>query len=56
MSQNTFGAASSLQKEMDEIKKLAELKKINEINDIKPLKYEDVINVPNIEKKKIYLR
>ena len=34
-------------KKMDEIKKLAELKKINEINDIKPLKYEDIINVPN---------
>nr|WP_299418290.1 DUF4468 domain-containing protein [uncultured Emticicia sp.] len=28
---------------------------MDEIN-YKPLKYEDVINVPNIEKKKIYLR
>lgn len=45
-------------KKMDEIIKLAELKKMNEINDInyKPLKYEDIINVPNTEKKKIYLR
>jgi hypothetical protein len=45
-------------KKMDEIIKLAELKKMDEINNSihKPLKYEDVINVPNIEKKKIYLR
>jgi hypothetical protein len=42
-------------KKMDEIIKLAELKKMDEIN-YKPLKYEDVINVPNIEKKKIFLR
>ena len=42
-------------KNMDEIIKLAEQKKMDEIN-YKPLKYEDVINVPNIEKKKIYLR
>lgn len=41
---------------MDEIIKLAELKKMNEINNATPLKYEDIINVPNIEKKKIYLR
>ena len=42
-------------KNMDEIIKLAEQKKMDEIN-YKPLKYEDIINVPNIEKKKIYLR
>lgn len=43
---------------MDEIIKMAELKKMDEINDAnyKPLKYEDIINVPNTEKKKIYLR
>jgi hypothetical protein len=29
---------------------------MDEINNNKPLKYEDIINVPNIEKKKIYLR
>jgi hypothetical protein len=42
------------QKIMDE--KLAEQKIIDEINNAKPLKYEDIINVPNTEKKKIFLR
>lgn len=45
-------------KKIDEIIKMAELKKMDEINNTnyKPLKYEDIINVPNTEKKKIYLR
>jgi len=42
------------QKKIDE--KLAEQKKMDEINNAKPLKYEDIINVPNTEKKKVYLR
>lgn len=43
-------------KKMDEIIKLAEQKIMDEINNAKPLKYEDIINVPNTEKKKIFLR
>jgi hypothetical protein len=45
----------------EDIKKMNQIIKIDEqimdeINNNKPLKYEDIINVPNIEKKKIYLR
>jgi hypothetical protein len=42
-------------KKMDEIIKIAK-QKMDEINNAKPLKYEDIINVPNTEKKKIFLR
>jgi hypothetical protein len=40
---------------MAETIELAEQKKMDEINNAKPLKYEDIINVPNTEKKKIFL-
>lgn len=43
-------------KKMAETIELAEQKKMDEINNAKPLKYEDIINVPNTEKKKIFLR